>query len=337
MALLKLRYDMRCAASDPAVRAGLYQAALQQIAWADRRGFSSVMLHEHHGTDDGYLPSPITMAAAVAATTSSIGIEVGALLVPLHDPLRLAEDLAVVDLISRGRLTVIPGLGYVPEEFAMFGKRKATRGAATERGIAVLKQAWTGEYFDYDGRQVRVTPRPYQRPRPRIVLAGGSRPAAERAARVGDGFAPHLPDAWDDYRRAVGELGRPDPGPMPLSSPRFVHVSDDPDRSWRDLAPYLLHEMNAYGEFAAKAQEATGYEATRGLDALRQSPHYKVLTPQECIELIRNLGPDGAFTMRPLAGGIPPDLSWAGLELFEAKVLPYIGGDSPSAAREATA
>ena len=325
MALLKLRYDMRSANDDPTARADLYQTALAQIAWADRCGFSSVMLHEHHGTDDGYLPSPIVMAAAVAATTTSIGIEIGALLMPLHDPLRLAEDLAVVDLISRGRLTVIPGVGYVPEEFVMFGKRKATRGAALDRAIEVLIQAWSGDYFDYDGRKVRVTPRPYQRPRPRIVLAGGSRPAAERAARVGDGFAPHLREAWDYYREALVELGQTDPGPMPPASPRFVHVSDDPERSWRELAPFLLHEMNAYGELAAQAQEGTGYEIVGHLDELRRSPHYQILTPKECIEMINDLGPTGAFTFRPLAGGMSPDLSWASLLLFEAEVLPHVG------------
>jgi alkanesulfonate monooxygenase SsuD/methylene tetrahydromethanopterin reductase-like flavin-dependent oxidoreductase (luciferase family) len=324
MALLKLRYDMRSADDDAAVRADLYQTALEQVTWADRCGFTSVMLHEHHGTRDGYLPSPITMAAAVAARTGSIRIEIGALLVPLHDPLRLAEDLAVVDLISRGRLTVVPGVGYVPEEFTMFGKNKATRGAALDRGIAVLRQAWSGEYFDYDGRQVRVTPRPYQRPGPPIVLAGGSRPAAERAARVGDGFAPHLPDAWDEYRRALRELGRPDPGPMPPASPRFVHVSDDPERSWRELAPYLIYEMNAYGEFAAQAQEATGYEIVADLDELRRSPHYQILTPRECVTMIHDLGSTGAFTLRPLAGGMAPDLSWACLRLFEAEVLPHV-------------
>jgi alkanesulfonate monooxygenase SsuD/methylene tetrahydromethanopterin reductase-like flavin-dependent oxidoreductase (luciferase family) len=322
MALLKLRYDLRSVSDDPEIRADLYRSALDQVRWADRCGFASVMLHEHHGASDGYLPSPIVMAAAVAAATTSIGIEVGALLVPLHDPLRLAEDLAVLDLLSRGRLTVVPGVGYVPDEYAMFGKRKATRGAALDRGIEVLRQAWSGEYFEYDGRKVRITPRPYRRPGPPIMVGGGSRAAAERAARIGDGFAPHLAAAWEDYRRALAAAGRPDPGPMPPSSPRFVYVSDDPERSWRELAPYLIHEMNAYGEMAEKAQEATGYRTVAHLDELRESPHYRVLTPKACLDLIDGLGPDGSFTLRPLAGGMDPALSWASLRLFETEVLP---------------
>jgi alkanesulfonate monooxygenase SsuD/methylene tetrahydromethanopterin reductase-like flavin-dependent oxidoreductase (luciferase family) len=324
MALFKLRYDLRYPGDDPGARADLYATALEQIAWADRCGFDSVQFHEHHGSADGYLPSPIVMGAAAAARTTSIGIEIGALLVPLHDPLRLAEDLAVLDLISCGRLTIVPGVGYVPDEYAMFGKDKSKRGAALDRGIAVFRKAWTGEWFDYDGRQVRVTPQPYQRPGPRIVVGGGSRPAAERAARIGDGFAPHLPEAWEEYRSALVALGRPDPGPMAPSSPRFVHVSDDPEQAWRDLAPYLMHEMNAYGEFAAKAQEETGYSTVANIDELRASPHYRIVTPSQCVEMIEHLGPAGSFTLRPLAGGMAPELSWASLRLFESEVLPHV-------------
>lgn len=324
MPILRLRYDMRSADPDPLTRAELYQAALEQIRWADRLGFDSVMLHEHHGTADGYLPSPLVMAAAVASTTTSIRISVGALLVPLHDPLRLAEDLAVVDLISRGRLTVVPGVGYVPEEFAMFGKRKSTRGAALDHGIETLKKAWTGEYFAHEGRRVRVTPRPYQRPHPPLVFAGGSRPAAERAARAGEGFAPHLPEAWGEYRRALQELSKPDPGPMPPAGPRFLYVAEDPEAAWHDLAPYLLHEMNSYGEYAVQADEATGYELVPDVDTLRRSGHYRIVTPAECRDLIDELGPSGSLGLHPLAGGIPPELSWAGLRLFAEEVLPYI-------------
>lgn len=324
MVKFKLRYDMRTTNDDARFRAALYSTALEQVAWADRAGFHSVQFHEHHGTADGYLPSPIVMAAAAAAVTSSIGLETGALLAPLHDPLRLAEDLAVLDLLSEGRLTVVPGLGYVPDEYAMFGKDKRTRGVALDRAIEVFRQAWTGEPFELEGRSVRVTPRPYRPSGPPIVLAGGSRPAAERAARLGDGFAPHLPEAWEYYRLALRDRGRPDPGPMPPASPRFVHVAKDPDRTWSEIAPYLMHETNAYGAFADKADERTGYVSVADLEELRASPHYRVVTPTQCLELVEELGPSGSVTLRPLAGGMPPDLSWPSLRLVESDVLPRL-------------
>ena len=324
MPLLKLRYDLRAPFDSTRDRADRYAAALDQIAWADGLGFHSVQFHEHHGTADGYLPSPIVFAAAAAARTSRIGIEVGALLVPLHDPLRLAEDLAVLDLISRGRLTVVPGAGYVPEEFEMFGKRKSQRGRAVEAAVAVLEQAWTGEPFEHDGRTVRVTPRPFQVPRPRLLLGGGSEPAARRAARIGDGYAPMDRLSWEHYRQARLEQGADDPGERPPSGPLFVYVAEDPEAAWHELGRYLLDEMNSYAAFAVAAGEATPFTPTEDVEALRASPNYAVLTPQECIALADELGPDGSLIFRPLSGGMDLELSWRSLRLFETAVLPEL-------------
>src|SRR5271169_1150584 len=117
---LSLKFDLRAPAfgADPA---DLYAAALDMCSWADAAGFDCVRFLEHHGSDDGYCPSPLVMAAAAAARTSRIRIRVRALILPLHDPLRIAEDAAVVDVISRGRLELVVAAGYVQSEFAMFG------------------------------------------------------------------------------------------------------------------------------------------------------------------------------------------------------------------------
>ena len=125
----------------------------------------------------------MVFAAAVATRTHNVFINLGALIVPLHDPLRIAEDLAVVDLLSGGRLVVIVAAGYVASEFEMFGKRLADRGASVERAVEVLKAAWTGEPFELDGRTVRVTPRPFQDPRPMILMGGQTR--SRRGAPLG--------------------------------------------------------------------------------------------------------------------------------------------------------
>lgn len=324
MPYLKLRYDLRSPNDDTARRAARFEAALEQIEWADRLGFHSVQFHEHHGVSDGYLPSPIVFAAAAASRTRRIGIEVGALLVPLHDPLRLAEDLAVLDLISRGRLTVVPGAGYVPAEFAMFGKLKSQRGRAVERAVDVLRQAWTGQPFEFEGRWVTVTPRPFQQHGPPLLLGGGSEPAARRAARIGDGYAPIDSASWDHYRVARIELGWPDPGEIKPKGPLFLFVTDDPDAAWARIGESLLYEMNSYGAFAAAAGESTPFTITDDVETLRRSPNYAVITPQQCISLAESLGPDGTLTFRPLAGGLEPELAWESLRLFEAAVAPHI-------------
>ena len=101
--------------------AALYQASIEQCAWADKLGFETVYLAEHHGADDGYGPAPMIQAAALMAVTRTLKVHFSALLAPLHEPLRLAEDLAILDLISQGRVEVTLGLGYRPHEYRMFG------------------------------------------------------------------------------------------------------------------------------------------------------------------------------------------------------------------------
>src|SRR5690242_2274444 len=144
-----MRFDMRAPADGPAAIGGLYDAALEMAAWADQHGAASIVVSEHHASPDGYLPAPLVLASAIAARTTTVPIMVAALLVPLHDPVRLAEDMAVLDVLSKGRVSYIAGLGYRPEEYAMFGQSLSERGRRMEECLTVLQQAWTGEEFVY--------------------------------------------------------------------------------------------------------------------------------------------------------------------------------------------
>ncbi|MBW2726453.1 MAG: LLM class flavin-dependent oxidoreductase, partial [Deltaproteobacteria bacterium] len=162
-----ISYDMR-APSFGAPAKELYAAALDQCAWADDLGFDVVGLGEHHGSDDGYLPSPIPMAGAIAGRTRRITIRPNVLLAPLYEPLKLAEDLAVLQYLSQGRLEVVIGAGYRPSEFQMFGKRREDRKELYMRAFEVLRKAWSGETFEYEGRKVNVTPVPD--PAPKLLL-----------------------------------------------------------------------------------------------------------------------------------------------------------------------
>ena len=325
MIQLRLRYDLRCPSFSGTDPQALYAAALAQCRWADELGFESVALSEHHGVDDGYLPSAIVFGAAVAGCTTGLRIRLAALVAALHDPLRLAEEIAVLDLASGGRVDVMLTNGYVPGEFEMFGRSIRERARAVEEAVAVLERAWSGEPFAYRGRSVRVTPRPAQRPRPPIWLGGSSTGAARRAARIADGFAPTGAAYWEAYREALREQGRSDPGPQaPRAGASFLHIAEDPDAAWSRIAPHALHEMNSYGRWAAESGANTGYAPAISADELRARGLYQVVTPSACVDLLRRIGSGASLTLHPLMGGLDPELAWESLRLFEHQVLPSL-------------
>jgi len=318
-----ISYDMRAPAFGSRARE-LYAAALDQCAWADELGFDCVGLGEHHASDDGYLPSPIALAGAIAGRTRRIRLRPNALLAPLYDPVKLAEDLAVLQLASAGRLEVVIGAGYRPVEFAMFGKRREDRKRLYLEAFEVLRKAWTGQPFEYRGRSIVVTPVPD--PPPKLLL-GGSHPAvARRAARIADGYYPPGGESWDVYRDECLALGKPDPGPCKILGPIFTHVSRDPHADWERIAPHAAHCVQSYAEWTVEAYGRAAGPFAGGVDAadLRASGAYQVLAPEDAIEMIRGLGPDRTFILTPLLGGLDPAFAWESLRLFEREVWPHV-------------
>ena len=316
--LFMLRFDLRNPAFAGVAMSERVQAAIEMCGWADQRGGIYASLSEHHGVEDGYLPSPLTMAAAIAARTSTMRIGINALVAPFYDPIRLAEDAAVVDLISGGRLDLTIAGGYVADEFAMFDVPMAERPARVREAVATLRAAWTGEPFEYRGRTVRVRPTPAQPGGPKIILGGTSEAAARRAARIADGFIPSETTCWEFYRDECLQLGKPDPGPGMTIDAAVVVLAEDPEAAWPELGPYFLHEVNTYGALQAGAGVKAVYEPVTGIDELRAGSQYRILTPDEYAAEIRELGFAG---LHPMAGGIPPKLAWEHLHLFAETFL----------------
>ncbi len=321
MVRISLRYDLRCADFAPGGHGERYAACLDQSAWADDLGIDSVTLCEHHGIDDGFMSAPLTVAAAVAARTQKIGINIVAALVPLHDPIRLAEQCATVQLISNGRLMLVAGLGYRVEEIEMAGLTGRNRGRILEENVQTMMRAWSGEPFEWRGRTVTVTPRPDTPPR--IFIGGSTEKAARRAARLGVGFFPAIndPDLEKLYRSECTSRGI-QPGPVVLpSGPGFVHVSDDPEGDWQRIVPYALHEATSYDSWQRPGQRSTVRVDAKTAEELRESGAYRVVTPAQCIELART---NGSLTLHPLMGGMPPELGWKSLRLFASEVMPRL-------------
>lgn len=322
MTKLTLRLDMRTPAFANTPK-NYYQIGLDMAEWADQHGFDECMLSEHHGADDNYLPSPLVYGGAIAARTKELRIRISALVLPLHDPLRIAEDVAVLDHISAGRIELVLAAGFRPLEFDMFNRSLADRGKLMEEGVKALKQAWTSESFNYRGRMVSVTPKPIQRPHPLLLLGGSTKVAARRAARIGDGFVPAVPELYPVYLEECNKLGV-DPGETHMPGPAALFVAEDPDAVWQKLAPHALHETNSYARWYAETGTAGPYQPIDDSDVLRSSGIYQVLTPDECIALAEDLGPRGWLFFQPLLGGLDPELGWQTLNLLAEKVLPAL-------------
>jgi alkanesulfonate monooxygenase SsuD/methylene tetrahydromethanopterin reductase-like flavin-dependent oxidoreductase (luciferase family) len=316
-----LRFDFRNPEFSGESMADRYAAALDMVEWAERLGCPLVVLSEHHGTEDGFIPSPIVMAAAMGARTSTVRFTIVALTASFQEPLRIAEDLCVLDNLTRGRVDVVVGAGYVREEFTMFDVPMRERPRRVTEVVGALKGAFSGKPFEFRGRTVSVTPAPFRPGGPRVLLGGASEPAARRAARIADGFVPALPEVWDHYRDEMAVLGHPDPGPCPHGDTRVEALAADPDAGWDSMAPFFAHEVNAYGAWQQQDGVASPYRPVADHDALRASGRYEVLDPATMVERLRAM-PVPSIRLHPLCGGMPIELAWESLRLFEREVLP---------------
>jgi alkanesulfonate monooxygenase SsuD/methylene tetrahydromethanopterin reductase-like flavin-dependent oxidoreductase (luciferase family) len=297
----------------------MYRACLDQCEWADRLGLDIAVLSEHHGVDDGFMSAPITVAAAVAGRTQQINI--AAILVPLHDPIRLAEQLATVALLSGGRLGFVAGLGYRQEEFDMAGVDRRQRGKLLEEYVEVMRRAWSGEPFEWRGRTVRATPKPSAEPM--LLIGGSTEKAARRAAKLRAGFFPAIgdPKLADIYNAECERLGFRGGFVSLPSGPGFVHVSENPERDWQRIGPHALYDAQTYAAWQTPDQRSSMHVEAQTIDDMKRSTAYQILTPDQCVQLAKD---SGRIILHPLMGGMSPELGWESLRLFEQQVLPRI-------------
>ncbi len=228
-----------------------YRECLELAAEADKLGIDEIWMPEHHGEPDGYNPSPSVTAAAVAAVTSRVRMAAGIALLPLQGhPLRVAEDLAVVDNLSGGRVELGFGQGYRREEFDAQGLDYDRRTRSFREGLDIVDLAWHGERFDYDGQMHKVKggllrPPPLRTGHPPLWLGAAAPKSRARAARRGAGLlvaplteAAHTARqfaAFDADAEAAGA------GPLPHALMREIEIGDSDEEALAQVMPYLDH------------------------------------------------------------------------------------------------
>jgi alkanesulfonate monooxygenase SsuD/methylene tetrahydromethanopterin reductase-like flavin-dependent oxidoreductase (luciferase family) len=313
--MFTMRFDMRSPASGAPTPA-LYDAALEMCAWAETRGAVMAILSEHHATADGHLPSPLILASAIAARTKVLNILVAAAVLPLYHPVRLAEDITVLDNLSKGRVTYVFGIGHRPEEYEHVGVNPRHRGRIADDHLALILELLKGEPVDVAGRRVHVTPTVSTRGGPRLMIAGGTAAAARRAGRHGLGFIAYtntsgLKEAFEAESRAHGH----EPGPAQFPDGRSataVFVSDDIDAAWAEIGSYLVHDARMAAAYRQGDDSVASITSADSVDELRSTAGpYAVMTIDDAVAYIRS---GASLPLHPLCGGMPPDIAWPYLE-----------------------
>jgi alkanesulfonate monooxygenase SsuD/methylene tetrahydromethanopterin reductase-like flavin-dependent oxidoreductase (luciferase family) len=252
-------HDFRCPPGSAFTLQDVYRQTIEQIVLLDRLGLDLAWFSEHHFVEDGYLPNFVPVAGAVAARTERIRISTDIALAPFAHPLRLAEDMAVLDQLSGGRMELGLGLGYAPHEFRGFGIPLANRVSLTEECVEIVRLGWAGEPFSYSGKRyhfddVTVTPRPVQPGGPPLWLAVTSPMSVARAVRFDTNVLPQgvrgvVLDGWRDRARAAGL----NPDARRVGIIRGVLVTDDPERDWPEVREAERYRMRVYGRFFEEA------------------------------------------------------------------------------------
>ncbi len=319
-----LRLNMTNVADPAARHADRYRAALDMAEYADSHGFTAVSAEEHHLAVTGWLPSPLILAAAIAGRTRNVRISINALIVPLYDPVRLAEDIAVLDNLTAGRFSFVAGMGYRRREYHAAGKDWSRRAALMDRCLTVLLKAWGDEPFELDGALVNVTPKPHTRPHPIVFVGGMTAAAARRAARFGLPFSPPmaLPDVeavYEEELRKHGTTGfvyRPENG----STVTLLHA--DPDEAWSRYGGFIMNEAAEYSGWKHPDVPRPNEAAAHSIRQLRGQGTVEILTPEQLVDEIRCGRKE--VVINPLVGGLPLDAGWASLHLLAEQVLPAV-------------
>ncbi len=317
-----------------------YAEQLRQIQIAESLGYDTIWLTEHHFAEDGYSPSLLPIAGAIAGMTSRVRIGTFLLLLPLHNAVRVAEDAATVDIISNGRFDLGLGQGYSLAEFEGYGIPRNERASRLEEGIAVIRGMWTQDPFSYSGRHYNVKnislmPKPAQTPHPPLWMGATAKKAVERAARLGCHFlgigGVTSQEIYDTALRAHGR----DPKDYHAAQCVWAYVAPTYEQAWNDVQDHLHYMLTWYGRWIAEAKDFPGAEKASQLPPpaeLRNVTEQLIGTPmvgtpeqvRHKIEVMTKTVRTTHLVLGMHLPGLDPTKSQRSMELFAKEVMPAL-------------
>jgi alkanesulfonate monooxygenase SsuD/methylene tetrahydromethanopterin reductase-like flavin-dependent oxidoreductase (luciferase family) len=312
--LTVLRFNFASPQGEPRTQSELLRAALELAQWGETRGITTISVDEHHATGHGWSCNPIMAAGMFLARTSTLIASVDCALGPLWNPVRLAEDIALVDNLSRGRLHTTIGLGYRTIEYDTLGVDFSQRGKLMDDLIERMLSVWSDAGS-------------WTRPHPPLYVGGGARVTARRAARfrLPLSLADHLPDVAAYYRELCAEVGIAPliimPGPVNRG---MIYLHEDPEKAWAKLGEHILWEAVIYGGWSKDQRSLMHLPGVQTLEEVKASRRYRFLTPDQLIAELRDAPDYGPIVLHPLVGGMPVDEAWKSVQLLTDKVLPAI-------------
>jgi alkanesulfonate monooxygenase SsuD/methylene tetrahydromethanopterin reductase-like flavin-dependent oxidoreductase (luciferase family) len=319
---LGLYFDLRNPAPWARPWPEVYGRALDLVVEAERLGAASVWFSEHHLFSDGYLPQPLTFAAAAAARTTRMRIGTAVLLAALRPAALVAEEAAVIDQISGGRLELGIGAGYSVPEYELYNADITKRYGLTDAAVAEIRRLLD------DGI---VTPPAAQNPFP-IWLGYQGPQGAKRAGRLGVGLLSLDRALLDPYREGLVEGGH-DPATARTGGMLDIIVADDPEAAFERILPHYAHQLNSYRAAAVAGsgrdapKEITVEKLRSGAAQKGQIPGLRVLTPTDAVNAIRE-STDGSpvehVYLWASVAGMPDDLVERHVELTCTQVAPNL-------------
>lgn len=309
----------------------VYEETLDLVVWSETAGFRGAWVPEHHGADDGYMPTPNLALAAMAARTTSIRIGAAVAIAPLYHPVRFAEECAVLDILSNGRLETALAIGYRRREYQMQGEDFGKRGSRFDEFLPIVRALWAGETVNFTGKHytltdARIMPLPLRRTMP-LYIGGFAEKAMERVAEYADGYFGNE-ELWDLYSEKWKQHGK-DPAQAAIRIPGlFLTVAEDPERAMEELAPYYHHVYSCYGTWINE-DNALGMDRAMdpmGLDAFKRSGILQILTPEQAVTyftaLKERMRVEHYMMMRP--PGLPAARFIEYAQLFADRVIPAV-------------